>query len=202
VLDSPERAHGLINDFLPRLAPRLHETDLLVSLPTTQRTKRLAALTEYVHLGYWLTEDSFRPDLAQNAYDLDWLAHREFSPKARLDGSQLLNMMLLKIEAKDLNAAKDLYESHERTCLVLPPTSPRFARNPRALLYAYLNSDSVPEAVLIRALKDFQNLATRWEKDVCPIPNVTLVGCARILWACHSLRGNIPTLKDILPLLK
>ncbi|HYH47371.1 MAG TPA: hypothetical protein VEG34_16950 [Thermoanaerobaculia bacterium] len=202
VLGRPDDAKRLIDDFLPRLIARLHDTEWTRALLKLERTGRLASLTETAHLAYWLTEGSFCPDFARRAYDLLWKAHREFSPKARPDGSQLLPMMLLEIEAEEPMAAKRVYELYESNGVSLPPASLRFSRNPRALLYAHLHRGVVPDGTLDDALKAFRAAATRWERDICPIPFVGLADAARIIWACLSLRGLQPTLQTILPLLR
>jgi hypothetical protein len=72
ILGRTDEAKRLIDNFLPRLIARLHETEWTRALLELERTDRLAPLTEMAHLAYWLTEGSFRPDLARRAAATRW----------------------------------------------------------------------------------------------------------------------------------
>lgn len=189
VLDRKEDAQRLLNDFLPRLTSRLSDDHGRRSLAAVRNTGEIASLAEHAHLAVWLTEGAFTSYWGRLAYDLRWKAHREFSPRARLDGPELLHMMLLLIETGDPASAKELYSSSEAKPLALPPSSLRFSRNPRTLLFAHLNSDLVSAESLDAAFRAFHKAATQWQHDLYPIPFVGIVEAARIFWACYSLRA-------------
>lgn len=195
-------AHRLLNSFAPRLRTSLESTDWLGSVPPGQRTGRLYLLAENMNVAEWLLEGEFGRVRAKQAAVLHVAAHREYCPRAKLDGLQLLHHMLLSIEAGEAPDAGDAYLRYEKQPLAWPPSSPRFGRNARSLLYAHLNRERAPKDLLPQATENFRAAATKWERGLQPLPHVGFVEAARTLWHCHSLQGRKPDLAAITQLLR
>lgn len=186
VMGKYDEARSLIQGFLPELIGLLADSRAFETFAEHERLGRLALLSKDAYVANWLLSGRFDARLGRLALDAMWDYFRFMSPKAKPDGVLLLNTMLLKIESGRYESAKELYERFEKTPMKVPPDSLRFARNPRALVYAHLHEKSVPQEFLAKARHSFRNAATQWEKDVCPILYVLLPDAARILSA--SLR--------------
>ena len=201
VLGCPAATANLL-DYLPDLLDDLTCTDWAATLPEYDRAGRLASLPEHAAVGTWLRTGSTDASLSQAAFEA-LLNHQE-RYGGRISGPTLLHLMLLSIEASSIPQAACLYEQWEKRPISMPPESRRFAKNPRALLYAHLRLSPLSDhsGFLFDCLHLFLAQATRWDKDVQPVPYVGLVEAARITRTCLQLTGRPSDLEAVVALIR
>lgn len=187
VVGRHKEARLLLDSFFPDLMALLSDKSAFECYPDYEKLSRLVILYNSAHIANWLLHGEFDATLGQATYDAEWNNYRFHCPKAKADIILLLNLMLLRIESGRFERAKKLYEANEKKNIQIPPESLRFARNPRALLYAHLHSDKIPHQHLHAARESFRKAGTQWEKDVDPVQNVLLPDAARVFSACLRL---------------
>jgi hypothetical protein len=202
VMGRNQEARLLLEGFLPDLLNLLSDSSSFNKFPEFERRSRCTLLSEQAYIANWLLTGRFDADLGRLACDSAWRYFRFISPKAKPDSLFLFHLMLFAVELDEYERAKELYLEFEKSPVTLPPETLRFARNPRALIYAHLNEGKIPHEVLSAARNSFRNAATKWEKDVCPIPYVSMSDAARVLSGCFKLIRECKKPSHLLGLLK
>ena len=187
--------------FIPRLQERLAGSDGLRDLPGLRAHEAAGHLRQALHVGVWLRDGTVNAGLAREAYLVLLELNRSWG--ARFTAPNLLDLMLLCIEAGDGATASTLYREHERKPMQLPPKDLRFSGNARAVLYACTEGHGhVARDLLQEAVDKFRARASRWERSVTPIPYLMPVDLARTLRACNRALGLTHDLDSVVALVR
>jgi hypothetical protein len=194
---------ALLDHMVPRLGKEVIDRPWMKEPPEYKAKEMMMIVSEAAHVAWWLKTGEFDARLAKEA--IHWREEMErLWGVGRRIGPNLLASMLLAVETNQPDLAIRLYEENAKPVLKVPPADFRFVKNARSVLYVFLRCGGQQSRrdMVKEALSRLLVAATKWEKDLFPLPDLGISDTARLVHACARLEKRKLSVTEVVDLIR